>query len=86
MRNTFASLIFAGAFACCTVAQPVVTTVVNKASFSAVLSPNSWVVIAGYNFAASSLSAPAGSALTTLGGVSVTVAGLPAPLSLRLPG
>ena len=80
MRNTFASLIFVSVFACSTVAQPVVTTVVNRASYSAVLSPNSWVVIAGYNFAATSLSAPAGSAPATLGGVSVTVAGLPAPL------
>ncbi|HYW47798.1 MAG TPA: hypothetical protein VE959_33330 [Bryobacteraceae bacterium] len=79
-RKILAILILAGAFACSTMAQPVVTTVVNKASYSAVVSPNCWVVIAGYNFAASSLPAPAGSSPTTLGGVSVTVAGLPAPL------
>ena len=80
MRKIPARLVLAGAFACSTFAQPVVTTVVNKASYSAVLSPNCWVVIAGYNFAASSISAPVGSSPTTLGGVSVTVASVPAPL------
>lgn len=80
MRNIFAALILASALGCPTFAQPVVTAVVNKASYSAVLSPNCWVVIAGYNLAASSVSAPAGSSPTTLGGVSVTVASVPAPL------
>ena len=56
------------------------TTVVNKASYGAVVSPNCWVVITGNNFAASSIKAPAASLPTTLGGVSVAVAGLPASL------
>ena len=80
MRKIPARLVLAGALACSTFAQPVVTTIVNKASYSAVLSPNCWVVIAGYNFAASSISAPVGSSPATLGGVSVTVASVPAPL------
>ena len=80
MGNTFAALVVAGAFAFSTIAQPVVTTVVNKASYSAVLSPNCWVVIAGYDFSNTSLYAPAGSPPTTLGGVTVSVAGMPAPL------
>jgi uncharacterized protein (TIGR03437 family) len=80
MRRTFAFLVVAGAFACSASAQPVVTTVVNRASYSAVVSPNCWVVILGYNFAPGSLNAPTGSLPTTLGGVSVTVAGLPAQL------
>src|ERR1700736_3498151 len=80
MGRTFAFLMVAGAFACCASAQPVVTTVVNRASYSAVVSPNCWVVIVGYNIAPGSLSAPGGSLPTTLGGVSVSVAGLPAQL------
>lgn len=80
LRKVFVISILAGAFASSAFAQPVVTAVVNKASYSAVVSPNCWVVIAGYNFATSSLPAPAGSSPATLGGVSVTVAGLPAPL------
>jgi uncharacterized protein (TIGR03437 family) len=80
MRRTFAFLVVAGAFACSASAQPVVTTVVNRASYSAVISPNSWIVILGYNFASGSLTAPVVSLTTTLGGVSVTVAGLPAQL------
>ena len=73
-------LIVAGAIACSAFAQPVVTTVVNKASYGAVVSPNCWVVITGNNFAASSIKEPAASLPTALGGVSVTVAGLPASL------
>jgi uncharacterized protein (TIGR03437 family) len=80
MKRTFTFLVLAGAFACSASAQPVVTTVVNRASYSAVVSPNCWVIILGYNFAPGSLSAPGGSLPTTLGGVSVNVAGLPAPL------
>ncbi len=79
-RNLCVMTILAGTFCSSAFAQPVVTAVVNKASYNAVVSPNCWVVIAGYNFAASSLPAPAGSSPATLGGVSVTVAGLPAPL------
>ena len=80
MKKIPARLVLAGALACSTFAQPVVTAVVNKASYSAVLSPNCWVVIAGYNFAPHSMSAAAGTSPSTLGGVSVTVASVPAPL------
>lgn len=80
MRRSFVVSALASAFACPSFAQPVVTAVVNKASYAATISPGSWVIIAGSNFAASSLTAPTGSLPTTLGGASVTVAGLQAPL------
>src|SRR5205823_6327879 len=80
MRKAFAVLILAGVLACSLIAQPVVTAVVNKASYNAVVSPNCWVVITGYNFAAGYLAAPAGLSPATLGGVAVTVGGLAAPL------
>jgi hypothetical protein len=80
LRKLLAGLILAGAFACSTIAQPVVTAVVNKASYSAVVSPNCWVIIAGYNFASSSVTAQSGSLPTALAGVTATVAGLAAPL------
>ena len=73
-------LIVAATIACSAFAQPVVTTVVNMASYGAVVSPNCRVVIAGNNFAASPMRAPAASLPATLGGVSVTVAGVPASL------
>jgi hypothetical protein len=53
MKSSFASLVLAGAFACSLSAQPVVATVVDKMSYRAVLAPNCWVVIKGYNFAPS---------------------------------
>jgi uncharacterized protein (TIGR03437 family) len=80
MKRAFAALLLIGAFACSASAQPVVTMVVNRVSYSAVVSPGSWVIILGYNFASSSLNAQAGSLPTTLGGTSVTVGSLPAPL------
>jgi uncharacterized protein (TIGR03437 family) len=80
IRRTLTVLILGGAFACSASAQPVVTMVVNRVSYSAVVSPGSWVIILGYNFAPSSLNAQAGSLPTALGGTSVTVGSLPAPL------
>src|SRR5688500_5925500 len=64
-----------------TYAQPVVSAVLNAASYDAVVSPGSWVAIFGNNFAA----APAGASTadrlpTTLGGVSVTVGRRPAAM------
>lgn len=50
------------------------------ASYGATVSPGSWVIIVGYNFAPSPLSAPPGTLTASLGGVSVTVGSLPAPL------
>ena len=80
MKRTYAALFLTGAFACSTFPQPVVTAVVNGASYGATLSPGCRVVIAGYNFATSSMNAQPGSLPTTLGGVSVTVGSLQAPL------
>jgi uncharacterized protein (TIGR03437 family) len=80
MTRTFTNFLLAGAFACSVSAQPVVTMVVNRTSYSAVVSPGSWVIILGYNFASSPQSAPAGSLPATLGGVSVNAGGLPASL------
>jgi uncharacterized protein (TIGR03437 family) len=58
----------------------VIFTALNSASSSAVLSPGSWVSIYGVNFAATAQSAQSALLPATLGGVSVTVAGLPASL------
>src|SRR5579864_2514406 len=80
MKRPFAALLLVGAFTCPAWAQPVVTMVVNRVSYNAVVSPGSWVIILGYNFAPGSFSAQAGSLPTTLGGTSVTVGNLPAPL------
>jgi uncharacterized protein (TIGR03437 family) len=66
-------------------AQPVVFTALNSASSSAVLSPGSWVSIYGVNFAAAPQSAQSAALPTTLGGLSVTVAGLPASLGYVSP-
>ncbi|MBZ5625122.1 MAG: hypothetical protein LAQ69_41425 [Acidobacteriia bacterium] len=81
MNRTSALLLLAGALAGSISAQPVVTAVVDQTSYRAAVAPGCWVVIAGYNFASTTMRAPAGSPPTTLGGVSVTVGGLPALLS-----
>jgi len=61
-------------------AQPVISAVLNAASYSAAIAPGSWVAIFGTNLA----SAPAGAQSvplpTSLGGVSVTVGSISAPL------
>jgi uncharacterized protein (TIGR03437 family) len=62
-------------------AQPSVIKVLNGASFSAAVSPGCRVSIFGMDLAAAPLNAPAGSLPTSLGGTSVSVAGVPAPLS-----
>lgn len=61
-------------------AQPVILTVLNGASFSAAISPGSVISILGANFASAPATAPAGSPPDTLGGVSVKIGGLTAPL------
>jgi uncharacterized protein (TIGR03437 family) len=64
-------------------AQPAITAVLNAASFSAAVSPGSWLTIFGNSLAptqASSSSLPA-----TLAGVSVTIGGLSAPMSYVFP-
>jgi uncharacterized protein (TIGR03437 family) len=63
-------------------ALPVVTSVVNGASFQAGIAPNGWVTISGRNFATRTNtwdnSIIAGNLPTTLDGVRVTIAGRPA--------
>ena len=63
-------------------ALPVVTGVVNGASFQAGISPNAWVTISGRNFATRAdtwdSSIIAGNLPTTLDGVRVTIGGKPA--------
>src|SRR5262249_2483984 len=63
-------------------ALPVVTSVVNGASFQAGISPNAWVTISGRNFATRAstwdTSIVAGNLPTTLDGVRVTIGGKPA--------
>jgi len=66
-------------------AQPAVTAVLNAASFTATVSPGSWVTIFGKNLADAPLTPPSASLPTSLGGVSVTVGGLSAPLSYISP-
>jgi uncharacterized protein (TIGR03437 family) len=62
-------------------AQPVVSAVLNAASYDAVVSPGSWVAIFGNNFAAAPAAASTADRLpTTLGGVSVSVGRLPAAM------
>ena len=80
MQRVFAVFLAAAALECTADAQPKVSAVLNAASYSAVVAPGTWVAIFGTNLA----SAPAGAQTvplpTVLGGVSVTVGGLPAPL------
>lgn len=73
----FEALVLASALAS---AQPSVSAVLNAASYSAVVAPGSWVAIFGTNLASASQGAPAVPLPTALGGVSVSVAGLTAPL------
>ncbi|MGI8744748.1 MAG: hypothetical protein ACR2NN_19680 [Bryobacteraceae bacterium] len=61
-------------------AEPVISAVLNGASYNAVVSPGCWVAVFGTHLAPTSQSAQAGLLRTTLSEVSVTVGGLSAPL------
>jgi uncharacterized protein (TIGR03437 family) len=61
-------------------AQPSISTVLNAASYDAVVSPGCWVTITGSALADTTLSADSPPLPTSLGGVSVTVNGLVAEL------
>lgn len=61
-------------------AQPVIFTVLNGVSSSALLSPGSWVSIYGANLAAAPQTAQSATLPTMLGGVSVTVGSVAATL------
>lgn len=78
--RTLKVLVLSGALACVASAQPVGSAVLNAASYSALVSPGCWVTIFGRNLARISATAAAVPLPTALGGVSVSVAGLAAPL------
>ncbi|HYM07341.1 MAG TPA: hypothetical protein VEU11_12340 [Terriglobales bacterium] len=61
-------------------AQPVIAAVLNGASYSALLAPGCWAVIYGSGLATTSATAQTVPLQTTLGGTSVTVGGVAAPL------
>ena len=65
-------------------AQPVVFTVLNAASSNAFVSPGCWISVYGANLATTTQTAN-GALTPTLGGMSVTVAGLPALLQYVSP-
>ena len=67
-------------------AQPAVSSILNAASYDAVISPGCWVAIFGSNLAAAPLNASTVPLPPTLGGVSVSVGGLPAALLYVSPG
>src|SRR5205807_7701033 len=60
--------------------EPVVWAVLNAASYSALVSPGCVVAIFGRGLAAAPATAPSVPLPSTLGGVTVSVAGLAAPL------
>ena len=85
IQRTFACLVVSGALAGVASAQPVITTVLNGASYSAVVSPGCWVAILGNRLAPLSVSAENVPLPTKLGGVTVSVHGRPASLRFVSP-
>src|SRR5438477_11643979 len=86
MWRIFEGLVLAGAFTCSASAQPVVSAVLNAASYEALVSPGCLVTIFGSNLAPAPATASAVPLPSTLGGVSISVAGLAAPLLYVSPG
>ena len=81
MKRTINILVTLGLAQGLAYAQPVVSSVLNAASYDAVVSPGCWVAIFGNNLAAPTVEANTAARLpTTLGGVSVTVGSLSAPM------
>ena len=81
MKRTINILVTLGLAQGLAYAQPVVSSVLNAASYDAVVSPGCWVAIFGNNLAPTTAGASTAAQLpTTLGGVSVTVGGLPAAM------
>ena len=76
----FEAVVLASALACVARAQPVVSAVLNGASYSAVVSPGCVVTIFGTGLAAAPATAQGVPLPNTLRGVTVSVAGLAAPL------
>ena len=79
-RIVIGALILASNVVCCVSAQPVVSAVLNAASYSALVSPGCVVAIFGSSLADAPVTAPRLPLSTELGSVTVSVAGLPAPL------
>src|SRR5947209_4556684 len=72
----FEGLVLASGLACVAPAQPVVSAVLNAASYEALVSPGCLVTIFGSNLAPAPATASAVPLPSTLGGVSISVAGL----------
>lgn len=68
------------ALECVASAQQTISAVLNGASYTAVVAPGCWAAVFGTNLASAPVMAQAVPLPVTLGGVSVTVGGLPAPL------
>jgi uncharacterized protein (TIGR03437 family) len=62
-------------------ASQTIQSVLNSASYTTGLAPGTWVAIFGTSLASAAVSAPSVPFPTQLGKVSVTVAGIAAPLS-----
>ena len=73
------------ATACSLHAQPVIGGILNGASYSGNIAPGSWASLFGSGLAAATASAPSLPLPRTLGGVTVTVSGIAAPLNYVSP-
>ena len=83
MKTAQRSVFLVFLFALCAnlaVAQPVIDSVLNAASYNASLAPGCWVAIFGKKLAPQTISASSVPLPTNLGGVTVTVAGRAAAL------
>lgn len=79
-KKFLAVLSVLGALECVASAQPTISAVLNGASYTAVVAPGCWVAVFGTHLATADVSAQTVPLPLTLGGVSVTVAGRPAPM------
>lgn len=79
-KRFLAVLSVLGALECVASAQPTISAVLNGASYTAVVAPGCWVAVFGTRLATADVSAQTVPLPLTLGGVSVTVAGRPAPM------
>ncbi len=80
IMRTLKIVLFAGMLTTAVPAQPVVSAVLNSASYSALVSPGCLIAIFGSKLGPSAMSAQTVPLPPTLGGVSVTVGGAAAPL------
>src|SRR5688500_5946759 len=78
--RTLATVMLLVALASFAAAQPMVSAVLNEASYGAAVSPGCWVTIFGSNLATAAASATGVPPPRMVGGVAVSVGGLPASL------